>query len=57
LGGLWQIIALASMSIAYIRFFSATQLIADGLLIILVILLWLVCAIFIISRATILIEY
>jgi hypothetical protein len=32
IGGLWQIIALASMSIAYIRFFSVTQLIADGLL-------------------------
>ncbi|MDD5549514.1 MAG: hypothetical protein PHI79_07985 [Sulfurovaceae bacterium] len=46
LGGLWQIIALASMSIAYIRFFSATQLIADGLLAILVILPWLVCAYF-----------
>jgi hypothetical protein len=44
IGGLWQIIALASMSIAYIRFFSVTQLIADGLLAILVILPWLVCA-------------
>ncbi|MEJ2437664.1 MAG: hypothetical protein P8Y49_09870 [Sulfurovaceae bacterium] len=43
IGGLWQIIALASMSIAYIRFFSVTQLIADGLLAILVILPWLVC--------------
>lgn len=46
LGGLWQIIALASMSIAYIRFFSATQLIADGVLAILVIFPWLVCAYF-----------
>ncbi len=44
IGGLWQIIALASMSIAYIRFFSVTQLIADGLLAILVILPWLICA-------------
>lgn len=46
LGGLWQIIALASMSIAYIRFFSVTQLMADGVLTILVIFPWLVCAYF-----------
>lgn len=31
-GGLWQIIELSKMSIAYIRFFSATQLVPDGLL-------------------------
>ena len=38
LGGLWQIIELSSMSIPFIRFFSVTQLIADGFLVILVIL-------------------
>ncbi len=43
IGGLWQIIALASISIPYVRFFSVTQLIADGFLTILVILPWLVC--------------
>lgn len=31
-GGLWQIIELARISISYIRFFSATQLVPDGLL-------------------------
>ncbi|MBU1215800.1 hypothetical protein KJ870_11110 [bacterium] len=31
-GGLWQIIELARISISYIRFFSATQLLPDGLL-------------------------
>lgn len=31
-GGLWQIIELAKISISYIRFFSATQLLPDGLL-------------------------
>lgn len=41
MGGLWQIIALGSMSIPFIRFFSATQLIADGFLAILVISPWI----------------
>jgi len=31
-GGLWQIIELSKISISYIRFFSVTQLIPDGLL-------------------------
>jgi len=31
-GGFWQIIELSIMSISYIRFFSATQLLPDGLL-------------------------
>lgn len=33
LGGLWQIIELSKISISYIRFFSPTQLLPDGLLI------------------------
>ena len=33
LGGLWQILELSRMSISYIRFFSPTQLLPDGLLI------------------------
>ena len=32
LGGVWQILELSKMSISYIRFFSATQLLPDGLL-------------------------
>ncbi len=36
-GGIWQIIELSSMSMSYVRFFSITQLIADGLLIIIVV--------------------
>ncbi|MDD5359345.1 MAG: hypothetical protein PHI02_03665 [Sulfurovaceae bacterium] len=44
LGGLWQIAALASISIPYVRFFSVTQLIADGVLVILVVMPWLICA-------------
>jgi hypothetical protein len=37
IGGLWQMVELASISPAYIRFFSITQLIPDGLLILFVI--------------------
>jgi len=33
LGGIWQIIELSSISIAYIRFFSVTQILPDGLVI------------------------
>lgn len=33
LGGIWQIISLSSISISYIRFFSISQQLADGLLI------------------------
>lgn len=33
LGGLWQILALASISPSYLRFFSVSQQIADGLVI------------------------
>lgn len=38
-GGVWQILSLASISISYIRFFSVTQLISDGLLILLILLI------------------
>ena len=41
IGGLWQIIELGSMSMSYIRFFSVTQLIADGFLAILVTSPWI----------------
>ncbi|CAA6803930.1 MAG: Unknown protein, partial [uncultured Sulfurovum sp.] len=33
LGGLWQLLELSKMSISFIRFFSPTQLLPDGLLI------------------------
>jgi len=33
LGGMWQIIELASIGTPFIRFFSASQLVSDGLLI------------------------
>jgi hypothetical protein len=36
LGGVWQILELSSLSISFVRFFSVTQLIADGLLILLI---------------------
>jgi len=32
LGGLWQIVELSKMSVSFIRFFSVTQLLPDGLL-------------------------
>jgi len=37
LGGFWQLIELSSISTAYIRFFSITQVIPDGLLILFII--------------------
>lgn len=33
LGGFWQLMALSNISISYVRFFSITQLIADGIII------------------------
>lgn len=39
LGGLWQIIELTKMSTSYIRFFSATQLLPDGLMILFILLM------------------
>lgn len=36
LGGLWQLFELSKMSISFIRFFSATQLLPDGLLVLLI---------------------
>lgn len=41
IGGLWQILELSKMSLSYVRFFSVTQLIADGLLILLLCILLL----------------
>lgn len=37
LGGLWQAVGLGTMSVSYLRFFSVTKLIADGIIILLVI--------------------
>lgn len=37
LGGLWQLIELSKMSISFIRFFSPTQLLPDGLLMLFVV--------------------
>jgi len=39
LGGFWQLMALSNISVTYIRFFSITQLIADGILILFVLTL------------------
>lgn len=39
LGGIWQIIELSTISLAYIRFFSVTQSISDGLLVLVVLFL------------------
>ena len=39
IGGLWQLIALANISVSYIRFFSATQLMADGILFLFVLIM------------------
>jgi len=38
LGGLWQIIELSQMSFSYVRFFSASQVLADGLLILILLI-------------------
>jgi len=42
LGGLWQILELSSMSLSFIRFFSVTQVVADGLLILFVFMMFLI---------------
>lgn len=39
LGGLWQLIELSSLSFSFVRFFSVTQLLPDGLLILTMIVL------------------
>lgn len=39
-GGLWQIIELSSLSLSFLRFFSVSQLVADGLLILIVFLIF-----------------
>lgn len=42
LGGIWQLLELSSMSASFIRFFSFTQLIADGLLILFVLTIFFI---------------
>jgi hypothetical protein len=39
LGGIWQIVELSTISLAYIRFFSVTQSVSDGLLMLVVLFL------------------
>lgn len=41
-GGIWQIINLSRISLAYIRFFSVSQIIPDGLLILVLLFIWFV---------------
>lgn len=42
LGGIWQLLELSSISASFIRFFSFTQLIADGLLILFVLTIFFI---------------
>lgn len=49
LGGIWQVFELSFMSISFIRFFSITQLVADGILLIIVIFPWIIGLIFLIG--------
>src|SRR5688572_10530525 len=42
-GGLWQLLELAFIDIAYIRFFSISQLVPDGILILLISALIIAC--------------
>ncbi|MFV8390743.1 hypothetical protein [Flavobacterium sp. LB1P71] len=43
LGGLWQVVELSRLSFSYLRFFSISQIVPDGLLIIsVIIILWLI---------------
>jgi hypothetical protein len=46
LGGIWQIVALSCMSFSFIRFFSGTQLVADGLLILIIIAMSIIVTIY-----------
>ncbi|KIA82454.1 hypothetical protein [Flavobacterium sp. AED] len=48
LGGLWQIIELSRISFSFIRFFSVTQIIPDGLLILLFLLIFVFSLLFLI---------
>lgn len=41
IGGLWQVIELSSLSVSFLRFFSASQLVADGILILIVFLFFI----------------
>lgn len=41
IGGLWQVIELSSLSISFLRFFSVSQLVADGILILIVFLFFI----------------
>lgn len=55
IGGIWQLISLSSISMSYIRFFSLSQLAADGLLVLiylaLIILPVSICVYFITHRS------
>lgn len=41
LGGVWQIIELSQMSFAYVRFFSPSQVLADGLLLLILLIFFI----------------
>lgn len=41
LGGIWQIIELSQMSFAYVRFFSPSQVLADGLLLLILLIFFI----------------
>lgn len=49
LGGFWQLMALSFISIEYVRFFSISQLVADGLLIIFFISVFLLFSVYILN--------
>ncbi|ALM48948.1 hypothetical protein AMR72_08640 [Flavobacterium psychrophilum] len=40
LGGLWQVVSLGTTSISYIRFFSISQLLSDGIILMIWLCLW-----------------
>lgn len=48
LGGLWQVLSLASISPSYIRFFSVSQQISDGILILFVIIV--LCVVVVLTK-------
>lgn len=50
LGGIWQVLELSLISISYVRFFSISQLVADGILIIMIIFPWIIGFMFFIEK-------
>jgi len=50
LGGIWQIIELSQMSFSYVRFFSPSQVLADGLLILILLIFFVGTFFFLYNR-------